>query len=185
MTLIRITTNMFFKLMSGEILSLSLDDNTPDSFIDQLEQILQVPRFRIHIETIDKENSNVFIKDHPHKIKRLYGGISEGFVNGVRGEYENYLLRIYRKNDNIKSISEWVLQYDIYYYFEPFQNKFLIKKDVTVHYDDLTGDHYITASKSYDTLIDTISNIEHTMKSDTFNYLLDEIHTLPTLKNLL
>lgn len=170
--------------MSGEIFSLENKDNkenTSDTFLHQLEQVLQVPRFRIHIETIDKENSIVFITDHPHKIRRLYGGILQGFVNGIEGEYEFYLLDIYRKNDDITNPIEW-LKYHVPYYFEPSQNRFLIQKDISHHHDD-SDEPFITASKSYDTLIEAISNIEHIMKPDAFNYLLDEIPTLPPLKN--
>lgn len=151
----QITQNMFFKLMSGEILSLENKENTPDSsFLDQLEQVLQVPRFRIHIEPIDEENSVVFIKNHPHKIRRLYGGILQGFVNGVQGEYEFYLLDIYRKNDDVTNPIEWI-KYHVPYYFEPSQNRFLIQKDVSHHHDDF-DEPFITSSKSYDTLIDAI-----------------------------
>lgn len=163
--------------MSGDILCL---ENKEESYVDQLEKILQVPCFRIHIEKIDDLNFFVFVKEHPHKIQKFYCGIIEGYLNGVLGEYEIYLLQIYRKNDDIYSSKEWI-QYDITYYFDPFQKRFLINRDMRFEYNHISGVNYIAAFNSYDDLTKAISNIEyneHEMKEDTLKYLLNEIPNL-------
>lgn len=169
---------MFFKLMSGDIISLSNDSF--DSFIEQLETILQVPRFRIHIEIINESNSIVLINDHPHKFQKYYLGIMEGMLNGEYGEYEMYMLRIYRRNDDVSSPIKWN-KYEISYYFERDKNHFLIETDTTF-INNRDGDVCITSSKSYYTLIDAIYNSRikdfKEIKDDTFKYLLDEINNM-------
>lgn len=168
---------MFFKMMSGDILELNNQENV--SFIEQIGTILQVPHFRIHIEIIDESNAIIFIKDHPHKIQQFYGGIIEGFLNGIHDEYEINLLRVFRKNDDVLSETEWI-KYDIEYFVNTSHTHFLVKKDI--EFRSNIHNEYIVASQSYNKLIDAISNISnissHQMKSDTFQYLLDEIPNL-------